>query len=206
MRSSPPIAFAAFMQIANPRPRPVRSWLRCVNGFSRFSTFPGGRPPHSSSTEISTRSVVVLAPSLTVVSGLRELERVLHQVGDRRSENLSVGLDNHRRVNRRHLELKPTLSRDHRGPDLDLLENLAHGDAFDVLHTRVEAHVRERSIDEADQPLQAAGVNDASASPGRDGALLDAAEGEDRGVRDVPHLVREEPESLGSGIGDRALA
>ncbi len=46
---------------ARPRPKPVRSALRCSNERNNSLKFPSGRPPHSSWTSISTRSA--LAPT-----------------------------------------------------------------------------------------------------------------------------------------------
>src|SRR5450759_4461964 len=54
--SEPPLASTPRWQIARPRPRPVRSPPRCSNGRNRARGSPGGRPPHSSSTSIRTRS------------------------------------------------------------------------------------------------------------------------------------------------------
>lgn len=48
---------------ARPRPMPVRSALRCSNGRKSSLTSPHGRPPHSSSTSMSTRPA--LAPTLS---------------------------------------------------------------------------------------------------------------------------------------------
>ena len=67
-------------------------------------TFPPGRPPHSSSISMSTRSA--LAPTRSVTVGARpgELERVLQQVSDHRGEDLSVGLDRHSVLDGHHGE------------------------------------------------------------------------------------------------------
>ena len=63
------VRFDAHRLKARPRPKPVRSALRCSNGRNNSLTFPPGRPPHSSWISISTRSALALTLSVTVVRG-----------------------------------------------------------------------------------------------------------------------------------------
>jgi len=65
-RSSPPLDRAAFRQMESPRPSPVRSFPRCAKGRNSSSAFPGGNPPHWSSTLKDTRLAVTRVESETV--------------------------------------------------------------------------------------------------------------------------------------------
>ncbi len=136
----------------------------------------------------------------------RELERVLDQIGNRRREDLSIGRYDQGGIGGRHVEPEPSLPRHHRGPDFDFLEDLTNRHPLDVLDARVEPDVRKRPIDEPRQPHQASRVDGAGTSTWRDGAFLNASESEYRGVDDVSHFMGEEPESLGSRLGDGSLA
>src|SRR4030095_4566497 len=68
-RISPPFARTPFRLTAGPSPHPVLSAPRCSKGRNRPAALPGGSPPHSSSTSISTRSPVVWVLTLMLPWG-----------------------------------------------------------------------------------------------------------------------------------------
>jgi hypothetical protein len=131
------------VQMASPSPTPLRSEPRCSNGRNSSSVFPGGRPPHSSSTSKSTRSNGCTHSQRDVATLASELESVLQQIGNRRRENLAIAFDGHGAVDGRNRKVETAGLRLQRRADLDFSDEVRHGNVFETSYPRVETHVGE---------------------------------------------------------------
>ena len=88
--SLPPFTSTPRRLIPRPSPTPDRSQLRCSNSRNKSSGFPFGRPPHSSSTSIKTRSGRRKRPQQNPAPGSCELETVLEQIRQCTCKNLAI--------------------------------------------------------------------------------------------------------------------
>jgi hypothetical protein len=138
-------------------------------------------------------------------AGTRELERILQEIRDRGGEERAVALDSQRAIEQSDAKVGTSCLRLHQGPDLDFLDKFGDGDAFYVLQARVETHVGERAVDEIAKAHQASAVDERRATAGGDPAARNGLEGKHRGVEEVPQLVREHSQALGSAVTQRAL-
>ena len=116
--------------MARPRPSPLRSALRCSNGRNNSSAWPGGRPPHSSSTSISTRpaAVAVSVLSTTCPLGRLNLKAFCSRLARAARDELPIHVDHDPRFDRSDRELEaPGVGFDRRR-QLDFFHELGERD------------------------------------------------------------------------------